>query len=302
VRYRVGIVGSGVVGTAVAALFGARHDVVIYDEPKRVGSRADINTCDYAFICVPTPMLPDGRCDTSIVEEVVSWISRRLTVICHSTVEVGTTSRLSAVHPRLVFSPEYYGEGISHPLQDLSRHAFVILGGDNRQALEAASQLYQTVYNSQVRIFKTDATTAEVVKYMENAYLATKVTFCNEMYDFCQANGVDYDVAREMWLLDERIGRSHTFVYPGARGFNGKCLPKDTAALLHRARQLRLDLPAFQAAVESNCRRYLLGRNGSNSAQGNCGCGLHTSESRPEAEALTPPRALAATGAPSHAT
>jgi UDPglucose 6-dehydrogenase len=277
-RYRVGIIGVGVVGSAVQSLLAARHDLVLYDEPKRIGRRADINSCDYVFICVPTPMLPNGRCDTRVVEDVVSWLRPGITAICHSTVEIGTTSRLNLSNPGLVFSPEYYGEGIAHPLQDLCTHKFVILGSDSKEALDRASHLYQTVYGSEVRIFKTDATTAEVVKYMENAFLACKVTFCNEMYELCQAAEVDYDAARELWLLDERVGRSHTFVYPDRRGFDGKCLPKDTAALGHWAQACGVDIPMLRAMIESNCRN-LQKRGGDHSHSGQrCVCGLHDSD------------------------
>lgn len=81
------------------------------------------------------------------------------------------------------------------------------------------------------KYLQTDSTTAELVKYMENCWLATKVTFCNEFFDIANTFGVDYNELRELWLLDGRVGESHTIVYEENRGFGGKCLPKDTEAL-----------------------------------------------------------------------
>ena len=75
--------------------------------------------------------------------------------------------------------------------------------------------------------------------YMENCYLATKVVFCNEFYDFAKKVGVDYNKLRETWLLDPRIGRSHTFVYDDNRGFGGSCLPKDTSAFVEQGKKLK---------------------------------------------------------------
>jgi UDP-glucose 6-dehydrogenase len=87
---------------------------------------------------------------------------------------------------------------------------------------------------------------------MENSFLALKVTFCNEIYDIAQAVGVDYNELRELWLLDPRIGRSHTFVMPDARGFGGKCLPKDMAALVHLAAEQGCTPTLLRATIEAN--------------------------------------------------
>jgi len=99
------------------------------------------------------------------------------------------------------------------------------------------ADLYKGFYYAAHRFYFTTALTAELAKYMENAFYATKVTFCNEFFDIAQTLGVDYNELREVWLADPHISRDHTFVYPQDRGFGGKCLPKDTTAIIAACQQ-----------------------------------------------------------------
>ena len=108
------------------------------------------------------------------------------------------------------------------------------------------------MYSSEVRIKMVDARTAELAKYMENCFLAAKVIFCNEFYDIASKMGVNYNELRETWLMDERMGRSHTFVYPDKRGYSGKCLPKDVSALLAQAAEVGVDAGFMKAVQEKN--------------------------------------------------
>lgn len=246
---KVGIVGAGAVGTAMAKLF---PEAVLYDEPKAVGSRESINACDIAFVCVPTPEQHDGSCDTSIVRAVVAWITTPVIVI-RSTVSVGTTRRLAAEFgKRIVFQPEYGpAETPDHPFNDLRKIRWIILGGEP-QDRAVAIRAWQDVYGADIQIMQTTAETAELCKYMENAFLALKVTFCNEFYELAQRFGVDYSELREAWTLDPRIGRSHTFVLPDSRGFGGRCLPKDLAAIVTSAEQLGYDATLLRAVRSAN--------------------------------------------------
>lgn len=247
----VAIVGYGSVGRAVNALF---PDAVTYDEPLGIGSRDAVNECRFAFVAVPTPPRVDGECDVSLVEDVVSWLDTDYIVIV-STVAVGTTERLAReTGKRIVFQPEYGpGETPSHPFNDLRNMSWLILGGERADTV-AVADLYKTVYSADVTIAQTDARTAELAKYMENAFLALKVTFCNEFYDIAAALGVDYNELRELWLLDPRIGRSHTFVLPDQRGYGGKCLPKDVSAIVQTAVDLGCDPHLLTAMIEANER------------------------------------------------
>lgn len=223
----------------------------VYDEPLGIGSQSAVCGSDAAFICVPTSEGADGSCDTSIVEDVMSWLEAKV-IIIRSTVPVGfTDSQTSKWGKRVVFQPEYYGETVAHPFADPHARNWLTFGGE-REAVKLAIQVYQTVCNAQVKLVMTDARTAELAKYMENCYLAMKVTFCNEFYDIAQGLGVDYNEVREVWLEDPRIGRSHTFVYENNRGFAGKCLPKDLNAMVHQAKALGINADLLQAVRTRN--------------------------------------------------
>lgn len=248
---RVGVVGGGVVGSAMQKLCGP--ETIIYDpaKPEFAGNKEKINTCDVVFVSVPTNMRPDKKCDTSIVEEVVSWISAPL-IIIRSTIAPGTTDRLmKKYNKRIVFQPEYLGETTAHMFGNMAERQFIVLGG-TPQDRSLAAEFYKHYYNSMVYIYLTDAMTAEVCKYMENAFYAVKVTFVNEFYDIAQAHGVDFNELRECWLADTRISRDHTFVYPDNRGFSGKCLPKDCNAIVQSSLERGCTPKLMQATLEIN--------------------------------------------------
>lgn len=248
----IAIVGYGAVGRQLHTLF---PDAVIHDPDIGYDDRASVNGCRFAFVCVPTPSLPDGSADVSIVRDVVGWIESDVIVI-RSTVSVGTTRVLAGeTGKQLVFQPEYGPGGTpDHPFSDTRRIGWVVLGGD-REATGKVADLYKAVFNSSLVIQHTDSTTAELVKYMENAFLATKVAFCNEFYDIAAAAGVEYDELRELWLLDPRMGRDHTFVYSDDRGFGGACLPKDLSAIASTAESIGVE-PTLLRSVEAANRRW----------------------------------------------
>lgn len=247
--FSTAIVGYGAVGKGIQQLF---PDAVPYDPPLDIGTREAVNRARFAFVCVPTPMSADGTCDSSIVEEVVGWIESEI-IIVRSTVPVGTTERLShETGKAIVFQPEYGpAETPDHPFNNLRNVRWVILGGERQHTVQVAD-LYKTTFNADIVIQQTDAKTAELTKYMENAFLALKVAFCNEFYDIACATGVDYNELRELWLLDPRIGRSHTFVLPHSRGFGGRCLPKDLSAIIAAARAAGVSPTMLEATRTSN--------------------------------------------------
>lgn len=114
------------------------------------------------------------------------------------------------------------------------------------------SKEYKEVYTADIKIIKTDSDTAEMAKYIENAYLATKIIFCNEMYDISQAYGIDYDELRGIWLMDPRINRSHTFVFENNRGYGDSCFPKDMKASENIAKDMGVDCELITAFIEKN--------------------------------------------------
>lgn len=255
--YSTAIIGYGAVGRAMAELFPGS---ALYDPALGFDDREAVNRCRFAFVCVPTPALDDGSCDISAVEESVAWLESEYVVI-RSTVPPGTTDVLAEQFAKkVIFQPEYGpGETPDHPFQDVRAISWILLGGPQAWTTPVAA-LYKRVFNSNLQIQKVDARTAELAKYMENAFLAVKVAFCNEFYDLATRLDVDYDILRESWLLDPRIGRSHTWVSPDDRGFGGKCLPKDLTALLSFAETLGLKPELLAGTMRSN--QAVRGENG----------------------------------------
>lgn len=245
-----GIIGVGHVGGTMANLF---KDAILYDPYKNLGTKEEINSCDIGFICVPTPQAADGSCDTHIVEEVLQWLETPVIVI-RSTVPVGFTDKANfnkPPHIHVVFQPEYYGETVAHPFANPHNRSWITLGGDD-EGCRIAAKAYKEVFTSELIINIVDAKTAELAKYMENAFYATKVTFCNQFYELAEKLNVSYDKLRETWLLDPRISRDHTFVYDDNRGYGGSCLPKDMAAIIHIGEQKEIDVDFLKAIRESN--------------------------------------------------
>jgi len=247
---KIGIVGYGHVGKAMHELF---KNAIIYDI-NGIGSKEEINLCDVVFVCVPTPSKNDGSCDTSIVEDVISWVQAEL-IILRSTVYIGFTDEMMLKYNKeIVFQPEYYGETVAHPFANLSDRSWLSFGG-TRKGIDLAIKTYQTIINSNIRIYQADAKTVELAKYMENAFLALKVTFCNEMYDVASAFNISYNEAREVWLADPRIGSSHTFVYEDNRGYGGSCLPKDVSSLIRQAEERNANIDLLKAMAKRNSIR-----------------------------------------------
>lgn len=239
---RIAIIGYGVVGHNMQKLFPASD---IIDPPKNLyGS----GVYDVAFVCVPTDMLDDGSCDTSIVESVVR--QNRARVFCiKSTIPPGTTEQIAELTgKRCVFSPEYFG-GTQHA--NSVDYDFVILGG-NREDTVIVAEVYKEIRDGGLKIFQTDSRTAELVKYAENSFLYAKVVFVNEFARICQAFGVDVNEWRELWLQDPRIGRSHSFYYPDKPFVRSHCLSKDVPAIIESSRMTGYDPEFLREMVRVN--------------------------------------------------
>lgn len=253
----IGIVGYGYVGKLIDGLFkDTNHTVKRYDKNNSLlDTKEEINKCDITYVCVPTESNEDGSCNTSIVEETVEWISTPIIVI-KSTVEPGTTKRLKdKTGKNIVFCPEYGGESSYWtPYKfhtDLKETPFFIFGGDANTCHKLV-ELYQSILGP-TKVYRiTDSTTAELVKYLTNCFYATKVAFCNEMYDLATALNINYNELRELWVLDPRLNPMHTLVFPNKRGFGGKCFPKDTKALIQYSKKIGNPLSILERVVESN--------------------------------------------------
>jgi UDPglucose 6-dehydrogenase len=256
-RMKIGVVGHGVVGSAVARFFCAdrRAEVAIYDKfqpPHNSRERkAAVNACDLVFICVPTPIGQDGvSCDVTAVEECVSWITAPICI--RSTIPPGTVDRLAAATGKaIVFSPEYLGEQPGHPWRNEGDSGFLIVGG-SPAACELVLSAYRSIPELELQYYCTNARTAELCKYMENCFLATKVAFVNQFFDIAEVLNIDFSELRLLWLADPRIGQSHSNV-TAARGFRGRCLPKDVSAVVAAMKPFG-GTPLLEAIMEYNAR------------------------------------------------
>ena len=201
-------------------------------------NKTEMSNWEVAIVGVPTPMSDDGSCDTSYVENVVeNWHNKVKLFIIRSTVKPGTIDSFQEKYPDNLFvmQAEFLGETLGHPMVEADRNTFVILGG-KEEATRLASQVWMRVLHSNSHIHQVSGKTAELGKYMENCFLATKVTFVNDFRRLAEAMDVDFLKLREIWLADPRVGRSHTFAYKENPGFSGSCLPKDLLAISHHAR------------------------------------------------------------------
>jgi nucleotide sugar dehydrogenase len=232
-------------------LLDGRHDVVSWDVQDDTDLPVDeLGACDLFVVCVPTPECPDGRLDTSHVEDVIARVPVPR-VLLKSTVPPGTVDRLRARHGReICYWPEYVGQSNyfnPHFPSEITDVPFVILGGESSIATWCM-KLLQPMLGPTKTYFRCTAIEAEMIKLAENAYFATKVTFVNELKQICDAVGADWDTVREGWLLDPRIERMHTLVFDGDPGFSGACLPKDLRGLVAAARDAGY-LPTLLAEV-----------------------------------------------------
>jgi len=236
----IGIAGYGFVGRALHRLLGRNpdHAVTVYDkyvgEHSGVAALERLNRCDLVFVAVPTPFdEAQGSCDLSNVREIVARVNVPMCI--KSTVPPGTVDALIAETGKAIaFSPEYIGERPGHPWGEADSAGFVICGGDP-VACRLVRAAHAGVSALPLTFAEPSATAAELTKYMENAFLAMKVVFANQFFDLAQAAGVDFTELRTLFLLDHRIGSSHTEVF-AERGFGGKCLPKDLHAIVAWAR------------------------------------------------------------------
>ena len=236
------IIGNGIVGKNLRKeLFTLHPDV--YDKYRPEDNSATGRRYDAAFICVPTPYLSANLpCDTTEVEAAIAEHDADLYII-KSAVLPGTTDRLQReTGKHIIVSPEYYGS-TAHANNYL--FDFTILGGE-RWACVKAAEILQQCYDGRHHFHITDAKTAELAKYMENCYLAMKVSFCSQFAEIAEAVGVDYPELRELFLLDPRVNPSHTFVFPEHPCWDSPCLNKDVPAIAETYRaELLLAMIAF---------------------------------------------------------
>jgi len=264
-KVSIGVIGKGFVGTAVAHGFshqtgyGAEIRIYDIDPEKAVNSLEEtVNNSDFIFLSVPTPADKDGFNDLSIVRKAlkdIESVSKNPDniILVRSTVVPGTTKELQEDFPslRLVFNPEFLTERSAS--FDFINQTRVILGGDKKYT-NKVKYLYKHRFGDFLPVLETNYETAEMIKYMNNLFFATKVSFLNEMKLLSDKVGVDWSDAIEGFILDGRIGHSHLAVPgpDGKLGFGGSCFPKDIQALIKFGEENDVDMNVLKGAWKTN--------------------------------------------------
>lgn len=258
----IGIIGQGFVGNAIYQKFSKYYKVFTYDiQAKLCNSDLPevLERCKIIFVCLPTPMNKDGSCNLDILDNTLDQINRaskevedRIVVI-KSTIIPGSTDRFQLDYPYIdiVFNPEFLTE--ANAVDDFENQTRLLLGG-RKKATTKIKQIFSAAFRKTPRIIKTDAKTAELVKYVTNTFLATKVSFANEIYQLCESLDLDYDKIIEYATLDPRLGDSHWGV-PGPDGdfgFGGHCFPKDLSAIIEITKEKNITNNVLKAAQTTN--------------------------------------------------
>ena len=243
---KIGIIGNGFVGKATRILSCKDIDLCVYDIVPElclpIGTTLkNICDCDLIFISVPTPMNKNGSCYLNILKNVVNNIKlitdlNKSLVVIRSTVPPGTSNELNCF-----FMPEFLTE--KNYVNDFKNCKDWIFGLKNNEQDELFKQkiteMINLAYNNKNinynNIHFVNNSEAEMIKLFRNNFLAVKVSFCNEIADFCNSKNIDYETVRKLAVLDSRIGPSHSIVpgHDGKKGFGGTCFPKDTSSLRH---------------------------------------------------------------------
>lgn len=251
-NFRVSVVGAGAVGQAIAAHY---ENVKIFDKYQPRDSIREAAARDFIFVAVPTPF-GSGQ-DLTEMNDAIANIVKHLVnpaqqiIIVKSTVLPGTTERYQDKYPEVnfIFNPEFLTEktavsDFAHPDKQLVGYT----AKTKHLAEKVMDMLPPAPYQNIL-----PATPCEIIKYAVNSYYAFKVIFGNQLYDLCQAMGIDYGEVREGLTADSRIIDSHFEIFEGGyRGFGGKCLPKDVKSFAAMAREQGVDLNFIDTILEIN--------------------------------------------------
>ena len=286
---KIAIIGTGYVGLASAVGFAhLGHDVVGIDidkakiaklssgqspifekdievflkkslKKKKIAFTSDYSKVagsQFVFLCLPTPQLDDGAADVSFILESTKMLSRHLkkssTVVIKSTVPVNTwklvKENINRDDVSVVSNPEFLREGTA--LQDFFKPDRIVVGGTDEVKATEVARLYKA---KKATVVFTDNTSAEIIKYASNSFLAIKLSFVNEIAAYAESTDANALEVLNAMGLDKRIGKD--FLKPGP-GWGGMCFPKDVSALKESAREKNVPIPLLDAALESNLKAH----------------------------------------------
>jgi len=268
---KIGIFGRGFVGSAVEFGFspqtGCDADVKIYDkdETKSTHKLTDVvNDSDFIFLSVPTPSNSDGSINLDILDSALNDIDKVHTrekdnaILIRSTVIPGTTWSLQTKYPQLniLFNPEFLTERSAN-FDFINQNRFIIGNNGKMGSIMQSENFVKLIkdrFGDCVAVMETSYETAELIKYMNNCFFATKVSFMNEMYQIAEKIDANWEDAVSGFVSDGRIGHSHLGVpgHDGKFGFGGSCFPKDIQAMIDFAESFGLNPSVLRGAWEKN--------------------------------------------------
>ncbi len=215
---------------------------------------AAIDGARFVFLALPTPSDPHGAADLSFLEDVLASLGAKLDgkiVVTKSTVPVGTNRRFQewfdseGIDAVAVSNPEFLQEGVA--VRTFMTPDRIVIGGRDADAVDEVAELFAGL--GDIPVVRTDTTSAEMIKYAANTYLATRITMANAFANLSEDVGADINAVTEGIGLDHRIGPH--FLRPGP-GFGGSCFPKDTRALLSTAREVGYGFPLLESVLSTN--------------------------------------------------
>ncbi len=258
----IGVIGNGFVGGAVSRGFlDNGYEVFVYDKDKTKSKNSlpDVLSCDFVFVCLPTPMTDHGggSVNLSIVLDFFSDVIQKELFspiyILKSTVPPGATENISNISKgllKIVHNPEFLTA--ANAVNDFKKADRTVLGGD-KKITNKVSLLYKQAY-PKCPIIEMSSGESELVKYAANCFLATKVIYFNLIYKLCESIGLDYELVSKGVMGDSRIGNSH-FNVPGPDGdfgFGGTCFPKDINGLIKTMQEESVPHSLLKEAWELN--------------------------------------------------
>ena len=245
------IAGYGFVGNAVANSLKDKNELYVIDPKYNNNSISQYGHADCMIVCVGTPSKKDGDCDTSQLEAVLYDAPYGMPILIKCTVPPDYLEKLIKEYPNndISYSPEFLRAASAD--DDFKNQTYMVLGGGN---FEFCREVFKDSLPKCKAYLNTTVAEASMIKYTTNCFLSTKVAFFNQLYDMCEASGIDYNVVKQVLAYDHRIGASHMQVPgpDGSRGFGGACFPKDTKAFTHYSDRLNTNASILESAIKYN--------------------------------------------------
>lgn len=246
----IGVIGMGVVGKAVYQAFSEKFEVLAYDINGKYNNVDEMCKCSVIFVCVPTPTIR-GKQDISSLKSVMEDLKaiKFDGVVCiKCTILPGTCEQLKSSYKlKITHNPEFLTA--ANPYEDFMNQKSVLISGDVED-IQLIGWVYGSILPKAQLVMLFDTKVTETAKYIHNCFLATKVSFMNDMFEMCQNIGIAYDLTIGAAISQGAIGQTHTKVPgpDGKFGFGLACFPKDVTALLDFAKKNEINLPVLEAA------------------------------------------------------